>query len=58
MQSWHGVHASFAAGRNAALDPLAVAVFRWREKGMRKVISDIIAYCNTFRLFVVIVVLP
>ena len=34
------------------------AVFRWSEKEMRKVTSNTVAYCSTFRLFVVIVVLP
>jgi len=35
-----------------------LAVFRWREKGMRKVTSDTVAHCSTFRLFVVNIVLP
>ena len=35
-----------------------MAVFRWREMGIRKVVSDSIAYCSTFCLFVVNIVLP
>ena len=33
------------------------AVFRWREKEMRKVASNTVEHCSTFHLFVVIVVL-
>ena len=35
-----------------------MAVFRWREKWMRKIASDTIAYCSIFCLFVVNIVLP
>ena len=46
---------------NIPLPVLAIevgAVFRWKENEMRKVTSDTVVYYSTFRLFMVIVVLP
>ena len=44
--------------KNRSSDMSATAVFRWGEKLREKVTSGTVAHCNTFRLFVINIILP